>query len=194
MFIMRNLLFYWRYTVHFFQRFSLCLTVMCLYVDFFGFIFLWGREEKGMIEDKLVGWHHQLSGHEFETAPGNCEGQGSLVCYSPWGHRIRHDWATEHYSLIFLNFVIVWINIFYKIQKVSAIVYSWIFSAPMPFLHLGFPLRICCHERHVCSVVIYSLQPHRLQPTRLIRPWNFPGKNTGVNCHFLLQGFPWPKD
>ena len=103
MFIMRNLLFYWRYTVHFFQRFSLCLTVMCLYVDFFGFIFLWGREEKGMIEDKLVGWHHQLSGHEFETAPGNCEGQGSLVCYSPWGHRIRHDWATEHYSLIFFE-------------------------------------------------------------------------------------------
>ena len=33
-----------------------------------------------------------------------------------------------------------------------------------------------------------SLQPHRLQPTRLFRPWNFPGKNTGLGCHFLLQG------
>ena len=38
------------------------------------------------------------------------------------------------------------------------------------------------------SVMSNSLQPHRLQPTRLFRPWNFPGKNTGLGCHFLLQG------
>ena len=33
-----------------------------------------------------------------------------------------------------------------------------------------------------------SVQPHRRQPTRLLRPWDSPGKNTGVGCHFLLQG------
>jgi len=33
----------------------------------------------------------------------------------------------------------------------------------------------------------YSVQPHRWQPTRLPRPWDSPGKNTGVGCHFLLQ-------
>ena len=33
----------------------------------------------------MVGWHHQLDGHEFEQAPGVGEGQGSLVCYSPCG-------------------------------------------------------------------------------------------------------------
>ena len=33
-----------------------------------------------------------------------------------------------------------------------------------------------------------SVQPHGLQPTRLLRPWDSPGKNTGVGCHFLLQG------
>ena len=38
------------------------------------------------------------------------------------------------------------------------------------------------------SVVSDSLQPHGLQPTRLLCPWDFPGKNTGVGCHFLLQG------
>ena len=44
-----------------------------------------------------------------------------------------------------------------------------------------------------CSVVSNSLQPHGLQPTRLLCLWNFPGKNTGVGCHFLLQGiFPHP--
>ena len=39
-----------------------------------------------------------------------------------------------------------------------------------------------------CSVVSNSLWPHGLLPTRLLCPWNFPGKNTGVGCHFLLQG------
>ena len=38
-----------------------------------------------MIEDKTVGWHHQLKGHEFEQAPGDGDGLGSLVCCSPWG-------------------------------------------------------------------------------------------------------------
>ena len=42
-----------------------------------------------------------------------------------------------------------------------------------------------------CSVVSDSLRPRGLQPTRLLRPWDSPGKNTGVGCHFLLQGiFP----
>ena len=43
----------------------------------------------------------------------------------------------------------------------------------------------------MCSVVSDSLQPFGLQPTRLLCPWDFPGKNTGMGCHFLLQGiFP----
>ena len=41
--------------------------------------------------------------------------------------------------------------------------------------------------RRVASVVSDSVQPHRWQPTRLPRPWDSPGKNTGVGCHFLLQ-------
>ena len=39
-----------------------------------------------------------------------------------------------------------------------------------------------------CSVVSNSSRPHGLQSTRLLCPWDFPGKNTGVGCHFLLQG------
>ena len=35
----------------------------------------------------MVGWHHQLDGHEFEQAPVDGEGQGSLACRSPWGHK-----------------------------------------------------------------------------------------------------------
>ena len=45
----------------------------------------WRREEKGMTKDDMVGWHHGLNGHEIEQAPGIGDGQGSLVCCSPWG-------------------------------------------------------------------------------------------------------------
>ena len=37
-----------------------------------------------MTEDEMVGWYHQIDGHKFEQAPGDSEGQGSLVCCSPW--------------------------------------------------------------------------------------------------------------
>ena len=48
--------------------------------------------------------------------------------------------------------------------------------------------KICESERKwSCSVVSDSLWPHGLEPTRLLRSWNFPGKNTRVSCHFLLQ-------
>ena len=40
-----------------------------------------------MTEDERVGWHHRLNGHEFEHTLGSDEGQGSLVCCSPWSHK-----------------------------------------------------------------------------------------------------------
>ena len=43
------------------------------------------QEEKELTEDEMVGRHHQLNGHESEQAPGVGNGQGSLVCCSPWG-------------------------------------------------------------------------------------------------------------
>ena len=43
----------------------------------------WRQEEKGVTEDKMVGWHHQLNGYEFEQTLGDGEGQESLACYSP---------------------------------------------------------------------------------------------------------------
>ena len=47
----------------------------------------WWQEEKGTAEDKMVGWHHQLSGHESEQAPEDGEVQGRLACCSPSGHK-----------------------------------------------------------------------------------------------------------
>ena len=47
----------------------------------------WRREEKETTKDEMVGWHHQLNGHEFQQTLGDREGQGSLVCCSSWGFK-----------------------------------------------------------------------------------------------------------
>ena len=53
----------------------------------------WRQEEKGTIEDEMVGWHHQLNAHEFEWTLGVGDGQGGLACFGPWG--CKESDATE---------------------------------------------------------------------------------------------------
>ena len=55
----------------------------------------WEQKEKRASEDYMGGWHHQCNGHELGQTLGSGEEQGELVCYSPQGHRVRHNWATE---------------------------------------------------------------------------------------------------
>ena len=47
----------------------------------------WGQEDKVVTEDEMVGWHYWLNGHEFEQILRHSQGQGSLACCSPWGHK-----------------------------------------------------------------------------------------------------------
>ena len=58
----------------------------------------WRQEEKGITEDEMVGWHHQLDGHEFEQGPGDGEGQWSLECCSPWNHKesVTTEWLNNN--------------------------------------------------------------------------------------------------
>ena len=58
----------------------------------------WKQEVKGMTEDEMVEWHHQPDGHEFEQAPGVGDGQGSLVCCCPWGH--KESYTTERLNWV----------------------------------------------------------------------------------------------
>ena len=56
------------------------------------------HKEKGTTENEMVGWHHWLNGHEFEQALGVGDGQGGLVCCSPWGCKeldatVRQGWC-----------------------------------------------------------------------------------------------------
>ena len=58
----------------------------------------WGQEKEAT-EDEMVGWHHQLNGHEFEQTLGNGDGQGSLACCSPWGHKKSDMTAHEQQKM-----------------------------------------------------------------------------------------------
>ena len=66
----------------------------------------WGQKEKGATENEMVGWHHWLNGHEYEQALGDGEGQGTLVCYSPWGcneldatEQLNNSTSWEYYGV-----------------------------------------------------------------------------------------------
>ena len=76
-------------------------------------------KEKRVTEDKMVGWHHWLNGHEFEKSPGDSEGQESLVCYSRWGH--KESDTTEPLNNNFYK-LLHWANITFKNQKKTNIV------------------------------------------------------------------------
>ena len=60
----------------------------------------WRREEKGMTEDEMVGWHHQLNGQGFGWNLAVGDGQGGLVCCSPWGRKETRlsDWTELNWS------------------------------------------------------------------------------------------------
>ena len=58
----------------------------------------WRQEAKGVTEDEMVGWYHQLNRHKLEQTPGDGEGQGSLACWSPWGCRESHTTERLNYN------------------------------------------------------------------------------------------------
>ena len=62
----------------------------------------WRQEEKGTTEDEMVGWHHRLNGHGFEWTLGVGDGQGGLVCYSPWGCKESDTTERLNWSLYYL--------------------------------------------------------------------------------------------
>ena len=67
----------------------------------------WRQEEKGVTEDEMVGWHHQLEWHEFEQAPGVSDGHGSLACCSPWGRKESETTERLNWTEV-LNYAPFW--------------------------------------------------------------------------------------
>ena len=67
----------------------------------------------------MVGWHHRLSGQEFEQALGDSGGQGSLACCSPWGLRVRHDLGTEQQEQIHTHTHTHIYNVFFMHESIN---------------------------------------------------------------------------
>ena len=85
------------------------------------------RQEKGMTEDEMVGWHHWRDGHEFEQVPGVGDGQGSLVCCSPWSRTRLSDWTK--------------LNCHLRERKKRLILTAYFLSLETPGLPACYPLR-----------------------------------------------------
>ena len=102
----------------------------------------WGQEEKGITEDEMFGWHHQLNGHWFGWTLGVGDGQGGLACCNSWGHKEsdtteRLNWTELKWyflksinSLIIKAFPVLLLCIFYHLLRI------WIAWSLLPCFHL----------------------------------------------------------
>ena len=111
-----------------------------------------------MTEDEMVGWHHQLNGHEFEQTPGDGEGQGSLACCSPW---VRKELdMTEQLNDEGSHFRCVWLYVIMdhsppgsSVHRIlQARILEWVACPPsgdLPILGIKPASHVSCIDRHV---------------------------------------------
>ena len=94
----------------------------------------WRQEEKVMTEDEIVWWHLQLNGHEFDQAPGDGKGQGSLMCWGPGVAKSQtwlSDWTTNASSIFsFLQ------NLHIILSSVCINLHSYQQVQAFPFLYI----------------------------------------------------------
>ena len=131
----------------------------------------WGQEEKGMTEDEMVGWHHQLKGHEFEWTLGVGDGQGGLACCDSCGRREsdtteRLNWAElkansrkekgwlYYIDIIFINFFPLCIYWFQDAGEAEGRIDASRIH-PASWLPRGCWLA----PRHLCTST-YTIHPH----------------------------------
>ena len=79
----------------------------------------WERQEKGTTEDEMVGWHHQLDGHEFEQAPGAGDGKGSLACCIPWGCKESDTTEWLHWNWAHMKYTMFWFRMLRVEEKTT---------------------------------------------------------------------------
>ena len=71
---------------------------------------IWRQEEKGMTEDEMAGWHHQLDGYEFEYTLGVGDGQGGLECCSPWGRKELDTTEWQNWTELNIMWNAIWMK------------------------------------------------------------------------------------
>ena len=117
----------------------------------------WRQEEKGTTDDEMVGWRHWLDGLVFEQALGVGDGQGSLVCCSPWGRKESDTTERLNWTDCPSVQATTYSNVLNKSGEKASLSYSW--------SSVQFSSFQCS-----CSAVSDSLRPHGLQQARLPSP------------------------
>ena len=123
-----------------------------------------------------------------------------VITFLPWSKRLVISWLQSPSAVIWepqkiksdtVSTVSPYIS--HEVIGPEAMIFDFWMLSFKP----AFSLSSICHWSEVKwsdPVVSDSLWPHGLQPTRLLSPWNFPGKSTGVGCQFLLKGISQPRD
>ena len=105
---------------------------------------VWRQEEKGAIEDDIVGWYPRFNGLEFEQAPGVSDGQGSLVWCNPWGRKEldtteQLNWTEtfmeEYFNVLFCSYI-TWQTVWCHL--VVILVFQIFFYKPYSFTHSAY--------------------------------------------------------
>ena len=132
-----------------------------------------------------MGWRRAWQ-PTIELLPREFHGQRSLVGYSPWGRKESDTTELKHFHTSIT--VLIRDPAAYDLEGLHP---SFVMLHPQ---HLALCLE---YNKAYVSQLCLTLGTHRLQTTRLLDPWDFPGKNTGVGCHFLHQGIiltqGWPR-
>ena len=137
---------------------------------------------RGTTEDEMVRWHHQFDGHEFEQAPEVGDGQGSLVCCSPWGHEESN--MTERLNWTdWLSFFPSWISRIpsgttFLLPEASPCIYFYIWTIQM----------VQNSKEDECSMIDVSL-PHLCVHRALLE--RIHNKVRGVACPCGLKHLWW---
>ena len=143
------------------------------------------QEEKGIIEDEMVGRHHQLNGHESGWTPGIGDGQGGLVCCASWG--CKESNTTDLIWIIILKVCIL--------SWYLCVVYCFVCGI-IPFVNKTIISPLCIlatlsKARWLCiwdvlshSVLSNSLQLHELYLAKFLCPWGFSRQEywSGLAC------------
>ena len=157
-----------------------------------------GRKRRGWQRTRVGGWHHQLSGHELEQAPGNGEEKGSLACCTPrflkeLDTTERLNNSNEYHEEWMLTMTNIILNVHmltsdldstFSQKKMCSVTsqLDWLKK-----INVGIEVN-CCLVSKSCLTLLH---PHGLQPTRLLFQWEFPDKSTVVGCLFILHVIFW---
>ena len=112
----------------------------------------WGQEEKRVTEDEVIGWHHWLNGHEFEQTLRDSEEQGSLVCCSSWGRRVRHNLVTEQQQQ---GMCILFITVLVSVA-IEMCISLYLYLLLRDFMWVHLVASIDCPDTHICCCCLIA--------------------------------------